>query len=211
GKHQLLLEGNVNGEKRVYEYSIELTEKDTGKAYIPRMWAVRRVGYLMDQINMKGFNQELKDEIVRLGTQFGIVTPYTSFLVVEDEASTPIRRRQAEESNRGGRALGGGNGSGVRPPSAPEDQKGDDAVAESKSNAERREAGSADDLEEAEKDATNSATKLAKKAGFSSRSDTRRNKLKEQGYSDKAAAEEAANVVKTIGTRSFVWTDGIWL
>ncbi|MCA8946204.1 MAG: VWA domain-containing protein, partial [Planctomycetes bacterium] len=214
GKHQLLLEGNVNGEKRVYEYSIELTEKDTGKAYIPRMWAVRRVGYLMDQINMKGFNQELKDEIVRLGTQFGIVTPYTSFLVVEDTPVPAAGERMPEEARRDGNALGGGAGGrgwGNEPPAAPEDQKGDDAVNRSKSNADRREAGSSADAEEAEKDAADSVTERAKRAGLRSRAEGKKSKLKEQGYSDKAAAEAAADVVKTVGTRSFVWSDGIWL
>lgn len=215
GKHQLILEGTVNGEKRVYEYSIELAAKNTTKAYLPRMWAVRRVGYLMDQINLKGFNAELKDEIVRLGTQFGIVTPYTSFLVVED---TPVPAAGAvlpDEARRDGRALGGGNGGGrgwgAEPPAAPEDQQGDDAVAKSKSNADRREAKSGKDMEEAEKEATESVAERAKRAGLSSRAEGKLKKLKEEGYSDKAAAEEAANVVKTIGTRSFVWSDGIWL
>ncbi|MCA8918141.1 MAG: VWA domain-containing protein [Planctomycetes bacterium] len=214
GKHQLLLEGTVNGEKRVYEYSIDLTEKDTGKAYLPRMWAVRRVGYLMDQINMKGFNQELKDEIVRLGTQFGIVTPYTSFLVVEDTPVPAAGERMPEEARRDGNALGGGAGGrgwGNEPPAAPEDQKGDDAVNRSKSNADRREAGSSADAEEAEKDAADSVTERAKRAGLRSRAEGKKSKLKEQGYSDKAAAEAAADVVKTVGTRSFVWSDGIWL
>ncbi|MEZ5992757.1 MAG: VIT and VWA domain-containing protein [Planctomycetota bacterium] len=214
GKHQLLLEGTVNGEKRVYEYSIDLTDKDTGKAYLPRMWAVRRVGYLMDQINMKGFNQELKDEVVRLGTQFGIVTPYTSFLVVEDTPVPPAGDPMPEEARRDGNALGGGAGGrgwGNEAPAAPEDQKGDDAVSRSKSNSDRREAGSSADAEEAEKDASDSVTERAKRAGLRSRAEGKKSKLKEQGYSDKAAAEAAADVVKTVGTRSFVWSDGIWL
>ncbi|MCG3184006.1 MAG: hypothetical protein ICCCNLDF_02118 [Planctomycetes bacterium] len=215
GKHTLVLEGMVNGEIRAFEYGVELVTADTGKAYLPRMWAVRRVGYLMDQINLKGENEELKKEIIRLGTQFGIVTPYTSFLVVEDTPVPPVGRPMPDEGRRNEPAMGGGsggrNGWGAQPPAAPEDQRGDDAVAKSKSNAERREAKSGEDVEEAEKDAAGSVAERARRAGLSSRADGKLKKLKEQGYSDKAAAEEAANVVKTVGTRSFVWSDGIWL
>jgi len=52
--------------------------------FLPRLWATRRVGYLLEQIRLNGENRELVDEIVSLGTRFGIVTPYTSFLVTED-------------------------------------------------------------------------------------------------------------------------------
>ncbi|MCB9895005.1 MAG: VWA domain-containing protein [Planctomycetes bacterium] len=217
GKHQLVLSGDVAGQKIAYEYTIELAAKDSGKAYLPRMWAVRRVGYLMDQLNMKGFSQEVKDEIVRLGTQFGIVTPYTSFLVVEDNPRRMPRPGAAmpEDENRGGRAIGGGAGGrdwdGNESPKAPSEQKGDDAVKRSKSNADRREAESGADLAEAEKDAADSVAERAKKAGLRSRADGKLAKLKEQGYSDKAAEEAAGDIIKTVGTRSFVWSDGIWL
>ena len=52
--------------------------------FLPRLWATRRVGYLLEQTRLNGENRELVDEIVGLGTRFGIVTPYTSFLVTED-------------------------------------------------------------------------------------------------------------------------------
>jgi Ca-activated chloride channel family protein len=52
--------------------------------FLPRLWATRRVGYLLEQIRLNGENKELIDEIVSLGTRFGIVTQYTSFLVTDD-------------------------------------------------------------------------------------------------------------------------------
>ena len=54
--------------------------------FLPRLWATRRVGWLMEQIRANGFNQELRDEIVDLGTRYGIVTPYTSYLALEPGA-----------------------------------------------------------------------------------------------------------------------------
>jgi Ca-activated chloride channel family protein len=213
GKHQLVLEGTVNGEKRAFEYSVEFKAADTTKAYLPRMWAVRRVGYLMDQINLKGANKELEAEIVRLGTKFGIVTPYTSFLVVEDTA--PVRPgRPLPEGRRGDdNAFGGGEGRGGRAgaPAAPQDQSGAGAVDKSKANADRREAESADDAEQVEKKAKDDLAARARKQGETARRDQRVGALKEAGMSDEQAKEEAANVVKTIGTRSFIWSDGVWM
>jgi len=54
--------------------------------FLPRLWATRRIGYLIEEIRLQGANQELADEIRRLGLKYGIVTPYTSFLVTEKEA-----------------------------------------------------------------------------------------------------------------------------
>lgn len=52
--------------------------------FLPRLWATRRVGWLMEQIRTNGEQKELTDEIVDLGTRYGIVTPYTSYLALED-------------------------------------------------------------------------------------------------------------------------------
>jgi len=52
---------------------------------VARLWATRRVGQLLEEIRLKGENEELKDEIVALAKEFGLVTPYTSYLVQEEE------------------------------------------------------------------------------------------------------------------------------
>jgi Ca-activated chloride channel family protein len=43
------------------------------------------VAYLVDEVRLNGEDQELIDEIVRLSKKYGIMTPYTSFLVQEDD------------------------------------------------------------------------------------------------------------------------------
>jgi Ca-activated chloride channel family protein len=45
---------------------------------------MRKVGYLLDQIRLHGETPELVEEVKRLAKRHGLVTPYTSFLVVED-------------------------------------------------------------------------------------------------------------------------------
>jgi Ca-activated chloride channel family protein len=82
--------------------------------FLPRLWATRRVGYLLEQTRLNGENRELVDEIVGLGTRFGIVTPYTSFLVTEDMKDLPGRpvpfpqtRMEPNRGNGVGMVLGG--------------------------------------------------------------------------------------------------------
>lgn len=54
--------------------------------WLPRLWATRRVGWLMEQIRSNGAQRELVDEVTQLGTRYGIVTPYTSYLALEPGA-----------------------------------------------------------------------------------------------------------------------------
>ncbi|HXR08496.1 MAG TPA: hypothetical protein VN765_14270, partial [Candidatus Acidoferrum sp.] len=42
--------------------------------------------YLLDEIRLHGENGELRDEVTQLARKYGIVTPYTAYLIVEDEA-----------------------------------------------------------------------------------------------------------------------------
>ncbi|MEN8197948.1 MAG: hypothetical protein ABFS30_15770, partial [Pseudomonadota bacterium] len=56
-----------------------------GADFIPRLWATRKIGYLLNQIRLHGENREAIDEIVNLSVRYGIITPYTSFLVEEPE------------------------------------------------------------------------------------------------------------------------------
>jgi Ca-activated chloride channel family protein len=52
--------------------------------FLPKLWATRKVGYLLEQIRLNGEQPELKNEVITLAKKFGLVTPYTSFLAVDD-------------------------------------------------------------------------------------------------------------------------------
>jgi Ca-activated chloride channel family protein len=86
GKGAVTLSGTVQGESRKFTFPANLRGKATGNDFIPRLWATRRVGFLLDEIRLRGENAELRDEVTELARRFGIVTPYTSYLIVEDEA-----------------------------------------------------------------------------------------------------------------------------
>ena len=85
GDAKVVLTGYVNEGKRTFEYGTTAPREATRDDFIPRLWAIRKVGFLLEEIRLRGERPELRDEVITLGKKFGIVTPYTSYLVVEDE------------------------------------------------------------------------------------------------------------------------------
>jgi Ca-activated chloride channel family protein len=112
GHVALKLTGEINGkpESFVYEGTFPAEQKENG--FIANLWANRKVGFLLDEIRLKGEQKELVDEVIALGKEHGIVTPYTSYLVAEDTrpevAGTP--RRPAEKDKLRHGWTGGGPG-----------------------------------------------------------------------------------------------------
>jgi Ca-activated chloride channel family protein len=81
------LEGKVDGNRYSQEFPTDLAENDHGWSshqYVEKLWAIRRVGFIIDQIDLHGANRELTDELVDLSKRYGILTPYTSFLADEN-------------------------------------------------------------------------------------------------------------------------------
>ena len=85
GASAVVLEGTVDGAKRQFTYEVKFPKHSDEHEFIPRLWATRRVGYLLDEIRLHGENAELRDEVTELARQYGIVTPYTAYLIAEDE------------------------------------------------------------------------------------------------------------------------------
>jgi Ca-activated chloride channel family protein len=91
------LRGNFLGRERTFKFTFGLDTATTRNAFVPRLWASRRIAYLVDQVRQAGADRtnpfgvdlpeqryrELVDEIVRLSTEFGILTEYTAFLATE--------------------------------------------------------------------------------------------------------------------------------
>ncbi len=81
----LHLKGKTGRETRTFDYSnLDFPMRADKNDFLPRLWATRRVGWLIEQIRSNGENKELRDEIVDLGTRYGIVTPYTSYLATDN-------------------------------------------------------------------------------------------------------------------------------
>jgi len=82
GAAKIALTGTAGGQKRAYTYQAAFEERASSEtnAFVARLWAIRRIGEIIDDLDLHGRNQELVDELVALSQRHGILTPYTSFL-----------------------------------------------------------------------------------------------------------------------------------
>ncbi len=80
------LTGKRQGTDWSSTFELELPQENTRYGFLPRMWAARKIGYLLDEIRLKGENPELVDAVKRLAERFGIVTPYTSYFAAPPES-----------------------------------------------------------------------------------------------------------------------------
>jgi Ca-activated chloride channel family protein len=72
--------GRAGGEAREYVYEFNLAE--TGEhSFVSRLWATRRIGHLLDIVRVEGETGALREEIRAIGLAYGIVTPYTTFVI----------------------------------------------------------------------------------------------------------------------------------
>lgn len=87
---QLKLTGEFRGETITIESPVTFAKSGRQNRFIPRLWAVHRVGWLLEQVRLNGESRELVEEITSLARKYAIVTPYTSWLILEDEAKRDV-------------------------------------------------------------------------------------------------------------------------
>lgn len=81
---EITFRGKSGNVQRIFKFNgLNLPLRSTENEFLPRLWATRRVGWLIEEIRINGETKELKDEVVELGTRYGIVTPYTSYLAAD--------------------------------------------------------------------------------------------------------------------------------
>jgi Ca-activated chloride channel family protein len=83
GQTLVTLSGSAQRTPRRLTYEVNFSPNHQNE-FIPRIWAARKIGYLIDEIRLHGENKELVSEVVRLSKKYGIITEYTSFLVDAD-------------------------------------------------------------------------------------------------------------------------------
>jgi Ca-activated chloride channel family protein len=86
GDTEVTLSGTVQGRDIEKAMSLAFPKRDQTNPEIERMWAQKRIHQLLKQADRQNNRQGVVDEVVRLGEDFSIVTEYTSFLVLENDA-----------------------------------------------------------------------------------------------------------------------------
>lgn len=201
GQVKAKLSGTVNGSKREFVATLTFA-KDGANSFLPRIWAQRKIGFLLEEIRLHGEKPEVKDEVVRLARAFGIPTPYTSWLVVDE----------AELQRRGGR--------GMPAPGAAE--RGFDALRKAAANEPKSPAAEAPAPARADANEYKSGGSLAKKesSGEGAAKDGKRINALEKSDKDsdetrsKAAglsAETIRKAIRQVGSKTFYNVDGAWV
>ncbi len=189
--------GSAGGKRVEFTADVDFPEAAGGGDWIPRLWAARRVGWLLDQIRLRGESAELREEVVSLAREHGIVTPYTAYLVLEEEArrGVPLELRSFREMEQDRAVVGSARGKldSVRAEArAPERRTGAEAVANAQSVQELKENKSAGALQK-----TRGLEKSGAAAG------------PPQGYRDWQARNYAL-AVKVVGGRTFFQNGAVW-
>ena len=125
--------GRRNGQRERFSAGVSFPVDEPGNDFIPQLWAARKIGYLSREIRLRGQNAELVEEIKRTALRYGLLSEYTSYLVLEPEAIAVGGVVRSVVSN-------------APPASAPSEATGAGAVAVAKQSAARRQARSAGDL-----------------------------------------------------------------
>ncbi|HVK06819.1 MAG TPA: hypothetical protein VM490_25360, partial [Armatimonadaceae bacterium] len=91
---------------------------DTDASFLPRLWASRKIGHLMDDLRLRDdgeVKKEIVEQIVALSKEYGILTPYTAMFVPEPGQEMAGRRADGIISNDADNSLlfGGSRGVGA--------------------------------------------------------------------------------------------------
>jgi len=109
GSGRLVVTGTRNGARERIETQATFATSESGNAFIPRLWAARRIGELTRLIRVEGSSPVLMEEIRDLALRFGILTEYTSYLVQEPDrvanAPPPMPRQELAREQTGAAAF----------------------------------------------------------------------------------------------------------
>ncbi len=183
----LRLAGKTNQNRKEFTYtnlSFPLREDDND--FLPRLWATRRVGWLMEQIRSNGENKELRDEIVDLGTRYGIVTPYTSYLALEPNAQ-PVTATTADATiARPGRDSTRRERSSSNRPASPADNRASGTFGGGLSPA-------------------------AAKATTGTVAVQQSKRAREQQEAERVSKDDLSSAMRSVGGKTFYLHDDVWV
>ncbi len=119
GSVAVRLKGTMQDREEEFVYDASFPPAAPANDFLPKLWARRKIGYMLDQIRLHGEKDELVTEVQRLSEEYGIATPYTSYLVLDSEEAYRrhglVRGQDLDHLRSAGVALKSrGGGEGVR-------------------------------------------------------------------------------------------------
>jgi len=85
GDVQVRLRGEISGEKKEYRTRVNFPALDKGHPELERLWAYATIEGLNEEMQDFGEDADIKQAITDIATEYGLVTDYTSMVVVRDE------------------------------------------------------------------------------------------------------------------------------
>lgn len=86
GTAKVTVRAELEGSQLRQEATIDFPARQSEHAEIERMWAFHKIQELLKEADRSGSREPVVAEIVRLGEGYSIVSEYTSFLVLENDA-----------------------------------------------------------------------------------------------------------------------------
>lgn len=86
GTSRITLTGEVLGKPQSFTLETKLAPVATEASFLPRLWASRKIGHLLDEIRDEtdpARKKEIEEQVIALSKEFGILTPYTALFVPE--------------------------------------------------------------------------------------------------------------------------------
>ncbi len=84
GEAEVVVRGVSGGADSVVRYRVSLPAYATQNSHVPRIWATRHVGTLLQQVRLGDQDPALVEETRRVAERFGVVTEFTNFVQDED-------------------------------------------------------------------------------------------------------------------------------
>jgi Ca-activated chloride channel family protein len=87
GRARLVFDGRSATGAVHWETMVDFPDHERDNAFVPRLWATRRIGWLSAARRQNGPSPEVDDELRTLGERYGIPTELTSYLVQEQQVA----------------------------------------------------------------------------------------------------------------------------
>ena len=85
GNVTVTMKGKIGAEKKQYQTTITLPDIDESNPELERLWAFEKIEQLQSQIDYLGEDSDIKQAMVETALEYGLVTDFTSMIVVRDE------------------------------------------------------------------------------------------------------------------------------